>query len=235
MHASEYIVHPESLLDVGCNVGAWLAHCRQRWPEAKLAGVEPNAASLVHARELLPEADLREAGAERLPFADGSFHYVTCFEVLEHVPAELRRQALAEIRRVLRPGGRLVLTVPHRGWFAWLDSNNVRFKLPQVYTLLVKRGLRDPSYEGRGEHVEWHHHFTLDEFRGLAGGGWREVSVARGGLFLPPLTDWLSWPFYRAGRVDHPLRRALERISAWDTDHDYGRASYGMLVAMERA
>jgi SAM-dependent methyltransferase len=235
MRASDYIVDPESLLDVGCNVGAWLADCHRHWPAAKLAGVEPNAESLAQARQRLPDADLRVAGAEALPFADASFHYVTCFEVLEHVPAELRRQALGEIRRVLHPGGRLVLTVPHRGWFAWLDSNNVRFQLPAVYTLLVKRGLRDASYEGRGRHVEWHHHFTLDEFRELAGDGWREVSVSRGGLLLPPLTDWLSWPFYRSGRVNHPVRRALERLSEWDSGHDYGPASYGMLVALERA
>jgi SAM-dependent methyltransferase len=219
---------------VGCNVGAWLADCRRRWPRARLAGVEPNAKSLAYARELVPDADLREASAAALPFSEGTFDYVTCFEVLEHVPEPLRAQALRELYRVLKPGGTAVLSVPHRGWFAWLDSNNVRFRLPALYGLVVRRGLRDDSYARRGESVEWHHHFTREELLSLAGEGWRTVAIRSGGLFLTPLVDWLSWPFYRTGQVNHPLRRLLGRLAAWDDDHDYGRASYGVLFVLQK-
>jgi ubiquinone/menaquinone biosynthesis C-methylase UbiE len=48
--------------------------------------------------------------AVAIPFADSSFDFVLCSEVLEHVPDP--RRAIGEIARVLRPGGRLVLTVP---------------------------------------------------------------------------------------------------------------------------
>jgi len=61
------------------------------------------------------------ADARRLPFRARSFDLVALFDVLEHVPEEAR--ALAEVRRVTRPGGLIVLSVPA---YAWLYANNDR-------------------------------------------------------------------------------------------------------------
>jgi SAM-dependent methyltransferase len=220
----------ESILDVGCNVGAWLSDLRLRWPTARLAGVEPSPDMLAIAKRRLPGLELHVAGAESLPFADRSFSVVTCIEVLEHVPAELRRQAFREIHRVLVPGGRLILTVPHAGWFAFLDSNNIRFRLPKLYGLAIGRGLRD----GHGPEIEWHHHFRIEELYDLMGDGFRVLNVRYGSLFVAPLADWLSWPFYRAKRPDHWARKALERAAEWDARHDYGQASYRVMLVLER-
>jgi len=223
-----------SLLDVGCNVGALLSDWHRRRPELRLAGVEVNAEALASAKRDLSFADLQCAGAEALPFADGSFECVTCTEVVEHVPPELRAAAFREIHRVLRPGGRLVLTTPHAGLFAFADSNNMRFRFGAVYRMVIRNGLRDRPYEGRGRAVEWHQHFTLEELLQLAGDGWNVVAVQRGGLFLYPLMDWLSWPFYRMGRSDHWLRRLFQRIAGWDYSVDFGRASYGIMIVLDK-
>ena len=53
---------------------------------------------------------MKEGDALSLPFADGEFDRVVAAEILEHVPADI--QALAELVRVLRPGGTIALTVP---------------------------------------------------------------------------------------------------------------------------
>jgi SAM-dependent methyltransferase len=221
----------DSILDVGCSVGALLGDFRQRYPSARLAGIEPNGDSLAIAKKKLPELELHHGGAESLPFPDGSFSVVTCVEVMEHVPADLRRTAFREIHRVLNERGRLIMTVPHAGWFAFLDSNNVRFRLPALYGKIVRRGLRDPYYR----EVEWHHHFTVPELAELAGTGFRMTKVQYGGLFVTPLMDWVAWPFYRLGKHDHWLRRASERAAEWDSRHAYGPASYRVLVVMDRA
>ena len=131
---------------------------------------------------------------------------------------------------VSEPRGRLVMTVPHAGWFAFLDSNNVRFFLPKLYGAIAGRGLRD----AHAREVEWHHHFTVEELLQLAGEHFKLIDIRYGSLFIAPLMDWFSWPFYRAGRSDHPLRRACERAAIWDTARDYGRASSRVLLVLER-
>jgi SAM-dependent methyltransferase len=235
MRVTDYIKQPVgSLLDVGCNVGAWLSDCVRLYPSARLVGVEINRLALDTAQTNVPTAELRHASAEQLPFPNESFDYVTCVEVLEHLPDDLRGAAFREMHRVLRPGGRLILTVPHAGWFAWLDSNNVRLRFPDLYRRVLASGLRDMNYDAMGRQVEWHHHFTLSELEQLAGQGWRMVAVRRGGLIVRPLMDWLSWPFYRLGLSSNPIRRMFERMAGWDYRIDFGSASYGVLLAMDR-
>src|SRR5207244_11597277 len=121
-----------------------------------------------------------------IPFSGASFQYVTCLEMLEHLPHALRPRAFREMHRVLRPGGKLILTVPHAGWFAWLDSNNVRFRLPALYQRVIGGGRRDRSYSAMSREVEWHHHFTVPELVDLAGPGWQIAAVRHGGLLAYP-------------------------------------------------
>jgi len=69
--------------------------------------------------------------AEALPFADNTFDAVAAFDVVEHCADE--QQALAEMRRVLRPGGALLMSVPAYQW-AWTD-HDVHNKHHRRYTL----------------------------------------------------------------------------------------------------
>jgi SAM-dependent methyltransferase len=224
-----------SLLDVGCNVGAFLQHCRDCYPGLELAGVEINPSALEAARANAPWAELHHAGGEALPFADGRFDCVTCVEVLEHIPDGLRGPALAEMRRVLRPGGRLVLRTPHAGAFAFLDPHNLRFRFPGVYARLVGRGGRDAGYDGWSHGVVWHHHFTRAELLDLAGPGWQVEACRRGGLLLAPLSEAARWPFYRKGRGGHPLCRALERLFSADISLRFGPAAYDILLVLRKS
>jgi len=224
-----------SLLDVGCNVGGFLRHCRDCFPGLSLAGVEVNPDALEAARANLPDAELHQVGSAALPFADGRFDCVTCIEVLEHVPADDRRASLAEMRRVLRPGGRLVLRTPHAGAFAFLDPHNLRFRFPGLYARLVGAGARDARYRNAGHEIVWHHHFTRRELLDLAGPGWEVEAVRRGGLLLAPLSEIARWPFYRKGRGTHPVCLAFERLFDTDLAIDFGPAAYDILLILRKA
>jgi ubiquinone/menaquinone biosynthesis C-methylase UbiE len=97
------------VLDIGCGTGELLRRLRALEPSLILHGVDPSAAMLNEAQiKLAGAANLAQAPAERLPFADASFDLAACTSILHYLPEP--RQALTEIKRVLKPGGRLALT-----------------------------------------------------------------------------------------------------------------------------
>ncbi len=105
------------ILDVGCGVGGFLT------PLAALGdvhGCELDEASVGFCREL-GRTNTFVAASDRLPVPDASQDLVTLFDVLEHTPDD--RAVLAEVRRVLRPGGHVVVSVPA---YQFLFANNDR-------------------------------------------------------------------------------------------------------------
>jgi len=98
------------VLDNGCGLGLYLQHLQGQ--AGRVYGVEYEFERLQQAH---PISGLLTCGAgENLPFPNASFNLVLSHEVLEHVQDD--RQALHEIIRSLKPGGRLVLFVPNRGY-----------------------------------------------------------------------------------------------------------------------
>ena len=105
-----YVDNPRNLeiLDAGCGTGGMLGTLGTR---GRVTGLDRSAEALRFARRR-PEARLVQGSVERLPFAEESFDLVTSFDVLYHLDVSDDRRALRELRRVLRPGGTLVLRVP---------------------------------------------------------------------------------------------------------------------------
>lgn len=99
------------VLDVACGTGwGW----SDLGPARGVIGIDVSEEALREGRRLGFIQNAIAAEMERLPFRAGSFDAVTCLEAIEHVPARAASDFLAECRRVLRPGGILVLSTPLR-------------------------------------------------------------------------------------------------------------------------
>lgn len=96
------------LLEVGCGTGATLRGLVPLFPGSRVTGVEPSAAAVRVA--VAAGCDVVPGSFERLPVAAGSVDVLLALDVLEHLDDDAA--GLAEAARALRPGGRLLITVP---------------------------------------------------------------------------------------------------------------------------
>jgi ubiquinone/menaquinone biosynthesis C-methylase UbiE len=104
----------ESVLDVGCGTGTLAITAKERVGKAgRVAGIDPSG-QLIHgarrkaARRSLT-IDFEIAGIEQLNYPDRSFDVVLSTFMMHHLQGDLKRQGLAEVARVLKPGGRLLI------------------------------------------------------------------------------------------------------------------------------
>lgn len=119
----------EPVLDLGCGDGLFAALAL---PTPVTAGIDPELGALAEARHEGAHRLLIAASAAALPFRDSAFPTVMANSVLEHVPA--LDDALAEIHRVVQPGGRLLVTTPSEAFAELLLGSTVlrALRLPRL-------------------------------------------------------------------------------------------------------
>ena len=127
------------ILDVGCGAGNMMHHLSHY---GKVTGVDLYAKPLEVA--LARGLDVREGSADDLPFDDQSFDVATLLDVVEHVPNE--PGVFNECRRVLKPGGKLVVTVPALMWL-WshndvINAHQRRYTRAELKRKLAHHGFR---------------------------------------------------------------------------------------------
>ena len=128
------------ILDVGCGTGANL-ELLARFGKAEGVDISADALAFCHERGL---SNVQQSTAEKLPFEDASFDLVTALDVIEHLDDDVA--GLSEIRRVVAPGGHVLLFVP-AFMFLWgvqddVSNHRRRYTLPEL-----KRVVREAGFE----------------------------------------------------------------------------------------
>jgi len=172
-----------AVLDIGCGRGYWLEH--MAGAGIAVLGVEPD---IERARLALDHGPVAQADATRLPVASASVQVVWCIHVLHHLPDPAL--ALAEMRRVLAPDGRLILAET-------VEDNPI-----------VRIGRRvHPEWDG----VHVHSRFTAAALVDLVGQSGLSVVEQR----QHSLISFASWGLpFGARQAWHVLSRLEERLPA---------------------
>lgn len=210
MHTVEYShLKPEQgqiWLDLGCGEGRHcIGACNQQLPMTVI-GVDLGFQDLIKAQEKwretndfhqqigLPELEPSHwlnANGSQLPFADNSIDVIICSEVLEHIHDYL--SVLKEIRRILKPNGRLAISIPRR-WPEWIC-----WQLAEEYAQV------------EGGHVRIFNHITLvREIRELGFDHYR----SHGAHALHAPYWWLKCAFWH--QPDQPIVKKYHDFLVWD-------------------
>ena len=190
-------------MDLGCGFGRHAYEAARRGAHVvaldagtdEVDGVLGTFAAMVEAGELADgrsRVGVVQGDALHLPFADGSFDRVICSEVLEHIPDD--EDAMAELARVLRPGGTMAITIPRFGpelinWALSDEYHTVKGGHVRIY----RRGVVESRLRATGLTVRGHHYA-----HGLHSPYW-----------------WLKC-FVGTTNDDHPWVKAYHRLLVWD-------------------
>lgn len=161
-------------LDIGCSAGTFIGTLDDGHQSL---GIDLAAAQIDYARQRHggPNRRFDAVPAGPLPYDDGAFDAVTIIELIEHLPPDDNRVLLAEAARVLRPGGRLVVSTPNYG------------SLWPLLEAMVNR-LGEVSYED--QHITHYTRHSLDAL--MRGTGLSDIRV-EGYQFAAPFTAALGW------------------------------------------
>ncbi len=205
--AFAWLPHSNIVADIGCSISPLLEVISDKARIVYAVDADKNA--LLQVARNFPHIHVIESSVTELSLPSDSCDAVLFLDVLEHV--ENDRQAINELWRVLRRGGVLIMSVPHKGLFRFLDPQNLSAKL---------RG----TFSSRTEH----RHYAEQELRLLMEPKFTLLRKHFGGLILYPLTFAANNYFRKHLGIDWGW--LFRKLGDWENDLSWGRFSYNIVL-----
>ncbi len=142
------------ILDIGCSFG-WFCKIAVEAKAKQVFGIEPDGKKIQLAKKTAPSAIIKVGIAEKLDFPKNKFDFVTLFDVIEHVPKNTEPKVFAEINRVLKSGGYLLISTPFQNFLsnivdpAWYFGHR-HYSENQLSEMLKKTGFKVKSVVTHG-------------------------------------------------------------------------------------
>jgi 2-polyprenyl-3-methyl-5-hydroxy-6-metoxy-1,4-benzoquinol methylase len=211
---------PTRLLDVGC--GPITADYPFADKALRVTCIDWN---LKTPSSLPSNVECLNADFTSIDLPPNAYDSVIAADVFEHILLEQESLFVSKCVSVLRPGGSMVISVPHQGTFAYLDPYQVK---PTIHRILARFGLYKAVHNGCCDIRKGHKHYSLEElidkFSPL------QVSqVVYFGYFFDPLVTWAFALSRGSGRL--PGFSWLQRARLRELDRDYGQRSFNIAVS----
>jgi len=165
-----------------------------------------------------------EGDFTKVDLPESSYDTIIASDVFEHVLLEQESAFINKCVSLLKPGGHLILSVPHKGTFAWLDPYHVK---PTMHRLLWHLGLYKQLHNGSCDIRKSHKHYAVEEitekFKPL-----ELLQVNYWGYFFDPLMSWAIALSKGSRRV--PGYGWLEEAYAKEIKSDYGKQSFNVAL-----
>ncbi len=169
------------VLDYGCGYGNFLQRLADRSTSRTGVDIDEEKVKIASSVDGI-RAQIAPPSAA-LPYEDESFDTVIIMEVIEHVADE--PTVMAELSRVLAPGGFLLLTTPHKGLLTFIDPGNLKFVMPGVHRFIHRTLLGQKDYYERRfgqarlndkgmvadfttDQIPWHRHYRFQTIQSVA-------------------------------------------------------------------
>lgn len=167
-----------NLLDVGCSWDLFKYLTLNKESTQCIIAIDIDQSKVSEGSKYYSNTNFICSDIQIVPFKANAFDLITILDVLEHVDND--KKAIEELWRILKPGGILILSVPHAGSFDFLDPDNLVYI--RLYKILNRLGIINlKSY-----YLKPHKHYSLEDIKLLFWDKFEIIKVHRGGLILNP-------------------------------------------------
>jgi len=238
-------VHIENLLDGGCSYGYGTKYLAQK--SENTYGIDVNPIHISVAGKRYKHINFRQGVLENTDFNSEFFDAIVLNDVLEHTNDKVK--TLNEMYRILKPGGMIIISTPHKGLFAFLDPYNYGFNIRKYmpwfykglfkFIRLIKEGKIPEKYNP--EHAQKHEHYTLKDYYTLLNssgfnGHFEVKKIFRSGLLIEVLEMNLEsiLNIFLPQKLSRKLLTPLSFLSEIDYWIPYGIFAYNIAVKIKK-